>query len=332
LTSVATAHEQVVSELRAAEKLLLTTHENPDGDALGSLLAMHWLLRQLGKDSLMYMSPDEFPLPWEYRSWTFEGLVGAPPEDVEERTIVFLDCGNIDRMPVDFLKAEELHVLNIDHHHDNTRFGTVNLVVPEASCTAEIVYAIAKELGAEITGPIADALYVALVTDTGRFMYENTTPEAHRMAAELIEAGVAPHGVYRRLYEDLPLRRLELLQRALARVERYDDGAITVAHLLKGDFEETGASETDSEGIVDHMRAVEGTAVAVLVRELLADDREGLRKVSLRATDGRVDVSLIARDLGGGGHRQAAGFTTELDYRELIDSLRRQVGAQLSAE
>jgi len=326
----ATEQEQVIAELRAADKLLLTTHENPDGDALGSLLAMHWILEQLGKDSLMYMQPDEFPLPWEYRNWTFgEGLVGTPPPDVAERTIVFLDCGNIDRMPVEFLQADGLHILNIDHHHDNTRFGTVNLVVPEASCTAEIVWRLAKELGAEITPPIADALYTGLVTDTGRFSYENTSPEAHRMAAELMDAGVEPHLVYRRLYEDLPFRRLQLLQRALASVERHDDGAITVAHLMKDDYEQTGALETDSEGVVDHMRAVEGTAVAVLVRELLADDREGQRKVSLRATDGRVDVSRIARAFGGGGHPQAAGFSTPLPYPELVARLRAHVREQL---
>jgi bifunctional oligoribonuclease and PAP phosphatase NrnA len=332
LTAVATAaHDEVLTELREADKLLLTTHENPDGDALGSLLAMHLILEQLGKDSVMYMSPDEFPLPSEYRSFKFDGLVGAAPGDVSERTIVFLDCGNIDRMPVDFLKQDGLHVLNIDHHHDNTRFGTVNLVVGDASCTAEIVYGLAKELGAEITLPIADALYVALVTDTGRFMYENTTPKAHTMAAELIDAGVAPHDVYRRIYEDLPFSRLELLARALGSVERHDGGSITVAHLTKADFEETQALETDAEGIVDHMRAVEGTAVAVLVRELLAVERAGMRKVSLRATDRRVDVSVIARKMGGGGHRQAAGFTTELPYDELIATLREQIAAQLHA-
>ena len=327
--TVQNAQDQVLTELRRADKLLLTTHENPDGDALGSLLAMHWILEQLDKDSLMFMSPDEFPLPSEYRGWTFDGLVGAPPDDVAERTIVFLDCGNIDRMPVDFLQAEGLHILNIDHHHDNTRFGTVNLVCSAASCTAEIVWRLAPELGAEITPPIADALYVGLVTDTGRFMYENTTPQAHRMAAELIEAGVEPHRVYRRLYEDLPLSRLELLQRALASVERYDDGVMTVAHLTKRDYEETGALETDSEGVVDHMRAVEGTAVAVLVRDLLSDDRDGTRKVSLRATDTRVDVSRVAREFGGGGHPQAAGFSTPLAYPELIGELRRLVRAQL---
>ena len=299
--SVLTEQGQIVEEIRQADKFLLTTHENPDGDALGSLLGMHWVLEALGKDSLMYMSPDEFPLPWEYRSWTFDRLVGAPPEDLDDRTVVFLDCGNIDRMPVDFLQRDGVHILNIDHHHDNTRFGTVNMVVPDASCTAEIVWRLAKDLGAELSAPIADALYVGLVTDTGKFMYENTTSEAHRMAAELIEVGVEPHKVYRRLYEDLPFNRLLLLQRALASVERHDGGVVTVTHLTKRDFEETGAVETDSEGIVDHVRAVEGTLVAILVRELLADERQGKRKVSLRATDGTVDVSRIARAMGGGG-------------------------------
>ena len=329
--SIATEQEEVVAELRAADKLLLTTHENPDGDALGSLLAMDAILKQFGKDTLMYMSPDEFPLPWEYRGLHFEGLIGEPPADVGERTIVFLDCGNIDRMPVDFLQSGELHILNIDHHHDNTRFGTVNLVCSSASSTAEMVWRLSKELDAEITPEIAKALYVGLVTDTGRFMYENTTPVAHAMAAELIAAGVEPHKVYRELYEDLPFRRLQLLQRALASVQRHDDGAMTVAHLTKSDYEETGALETDSEGVVDHMRAVEGTRVAVLVRELLADDREGMRKVSLRATDGSVDVSRIARSFGGGGHPQAAGFSTAIPYPELVAQLRAQVREQLSS-
>ena len=149
------------------------------------------------------------------------------------------------------------------------------------------------------------------------------------MAAELIEAGVEPHEVHRRLYEDLPFRRLQLLQRALASVERYDEGTITVGHLVKDDYAVTGASEQDSEGVVDHMRAVEGTAVAVLVRELLSDGRDGLRKVSLRATDGRVDVSRVARDFGGGGHPQAAGFSTPLAFPELVERLRRLVREQL---
>jgi phosphoesterase RecJ-like protein len=321
--------DQVVEELRAADKLLLTTHENPDGDALGSLLGMHLILQQLGKDSAMYMAPDEFPLPHEYRWMNFEGILGASPEDIGDRLVVFLDCGNIDRMPVDFLRSEGTQIVNIDHHHDNTRFGTVNLVAVGASSTAEIVFGIAREIGAELTPPIADALYVGLVTDTGRFQYENTSAAAHRMASDLIEVGVSPHQVHRRLFEELPYQRLLLLSRALQSVARYDDGAITLASLTCRDFSETEALETDSEGIVDHLRAVEGTAVAVLVREQLCDDRKGWRKASLRATDHRVDVSRIARALGGGGHRQAAGFSTQLELEDLVATLREHVAEQL---
>ena len=329
MSGLATEVDQIVEELRLADKLLLTTHESPDGDALGSLRAMQWVLEQLGKDSLMYMSPDEFPLPHEYRHMDFFGILGAPPDDMDERVVVFLDCGNIDRMPVDFLQGEGVHILNIDHHHDNTRFGTVNLVAPEASCTAEIVFDLAHDLGAQITPRIADALYVGLVTDTGRFSYENTSPAAHRMAADLIEAGVDAHAAYRHLYEELPFARLELLSRALQSVVRYDDGAICASLLTRRDFEQTGALETDAEGIIDRLREVEGAKVAVLVRERLADDRRGSRKVSLRATDGSVDVSRIARALGGGGHRQAAGFTTELEPADLVAVLRAEVAEQL---
>ena len=329
MSGVGTELDQVVEELRSAERLLLTTHENPDGDALGSLLGMHGVLTQLGKDALMYLSPDEFPLPHEYRDMENRDIIGGPPADMDERVAVFLDCGNIDRMPVDFLQRDGIHILNIDHHHDNTRFGTANLVDPKASCTAEIVWRLSKELGAELTTEIARALYVGLITDTGRFMYENTTPEAHQMAAELIEAGVEPHVIYSRIYESLPFERITLLQRALSTIRRFDGGAITMLHLTAEDFEQTGAVENDSEGIIDHARAVEGTAVAVLVRDLTGD-RAGKRKVSLRATDGRVDVSEIARSFGGGGHRQAAGATTELDIYALTEAIRELVRSQLA--
>ncbi|HEV2773422.1 MAG TPA: bifunctional oligoribonuclease/PAP phosphatase NrnA [Thermoleophilaceae bacterium] len=327
--SVITELDQVADELRDAGKLLLTTHENPDGDALGSLLGMHLVLCQLDKDAAMFLSADEFPLPHEYRRLPLEGVMNEPPGDLEDRLVVFLDCGNIDRMPVDFLRTGSIRIVNIDHHHDNTRFGEVNLVDPSASCTAELVWRLAHELGAEITEPMAEALYVGLVTDTGRFMYRNTGAEAHLMAAELIEAGASPPEVNRQVFESLPFRRLELLARALTRVDRLRGGAVTVTHLTREDFVDTGSDEHDSEGIVDHLRSVEGTVVAVLVRELLAEDRAGLRKVSLRSADGRVDVSQIARAHGGGGHLQAAGFTTGQPLPELLERLCVEVGEQL---
>jgi bifunctional oligoribonuclease and PAP phosphatase NrnA len=318
---------QVIEALSGAEKLLLTTHENPDGDALGSLRAMQLMLTALGKDALMYMRGDQFPLPHEYRHMPFDDVIHDPPEDLEERLVVFLDCGNIDRMPVDFLRDGNVRIVNIDHHHDNTRFGDVNLVVADASCTAEILHGLAPDLGVTIDKPLADALYIALVTDTGKFMFENTTPAAHTMAADLIAAGVEPQDVHMKLYEGLPFSRIQLLARALASVQRYDDGAITLTHITRDDFHLSEAKESDSEGIVDHMRQVEGTLVAGLVRELLDDDSR--RKVSLRATNGRVDVSKIARGFGGGGHRQAAGFTTDVPIDELVERIRTEVSAQL---
>ena len=321
--------DQVIAELDRGGKFLLTTHQNPDGDALGSLLGMHELLRALGKDSVMFMAGDQFPLPDEYRHMALDEVVSTPPGDVGERVAVFLDCGNINRMPVDFLLEEGVHIVNVDHHHDNTRFGTVNLVMPTVSCAAEIVYRLAKAMGVEVSGTMAEALYIGLITDTGRFMYENTTAEAHVMAADLVRSGVLAHEVYRQVYEGLPERRLLLLGRALSRLERYDDGLLTLTRLEVDDFLETGADESDSEGIVDYFRAVGGTAVGALVRARLSNGTPESHKVSLRATDDRVDVSVIARVFGGGGHRQAAGFFTDVAVPELVERLREEIGAQL---
>jgi phosphoesterase RecJ-like protein len=331
------SREHVLDELRTAEKLIVVSHENPDGDALGSLIAMQQILTSLGKDSVMFIDAGEFPLPHEYRFFSLDGLVSVPPDDLDERVFVFLDCGNLERNPAEALRTgphPPAHILNIDHHHDNTRFGTVNLICPDASCTAEIVWDLMHGLGVEPTITIADALYVGLITDTGRFMYENTGPRAHLMAAELIEAGVDVHEIYRRVYEGVPYGKLALLARGLANVRRYDGGRLTATALSTNDFTESGAEESYSEGVIDHLRAVQGTAVAALVRDRIGDvdgDGSPRRKVSLRASDERVDVSAIARAQGGGGHRQAAGFSTAMDWEEIVAFLREQVAEQLSS-
>jgi phosphoesterase RecJ-like protein len=330
------AWEQVLDELRAAEKLVVVAHENPDGDALGSLVAMQGILSAIGKDCLMFIDARELPLPQEYRFLPRHGLVSQPPADLQERTVVFVDCGNIDRNPAEAFRQGGhggLHILNIDHHHDNTHFGTVNLVVPGASCTAEIIWDLMNALEVSPTRAIADALYVGLITDTGRFMYENTGVRAHLMAADLIDAGVEVHEIYRRVYEGVPYGKLALLARGLANVERYDDGRLTITDLTAGDFNDSDAEESYSEGVVDHLRAVQGTRIAALVRDRLNGvgahaGSGGLRKVSLRAGDDSIDVSAIARTQGGGGHRQAAGFSTELSHDELVHFLREQLAAQ----
>ena len=323
------ARDRVLSELRDADKLVVVAHENPDGDAIGSLVAMQGILSEIGKDCLMFIAERDLPLPQEYGFLPFEGLVSEPPGDVNERTIVFLDCGNIERNPAEAFRHPGAHLLNIDHHHDNTHFGTVNLVVPEASCTAEIVWDLMRALGVTPTKTVAEALYVGLITDTGRFMYENTGTQAHLMAADLIGAGVDVHAIYRRVYEGVPYGKLALLARGLANVQRYDDGRLTITDLSTVDFNDSDAEESYSEGVIDHLRAVQGTRLAALVRDRLSGPGNGSRKVSLRAGDDAIDVSAIARAQGGGGHRQAAGFSTELSYDELVSFLREQLAAQI---
>ncbi|HEY2656584.1 MAG TPA: DHH family phosphoesterase [Solirubrobacteraceae bacterium] len=332
--------ELALEVLRGAAKLIVVTHEHPDGDALGSLVAAQHMLTALGKDCLMFIAEGEFPLPYEYRFLPLDGLVTAAPDDLDDRTVVFLDCGNVERNPAaEVLRQGSGQTLNIDHHHDNTRFADVNHVDPTASCTAEMVWDLMHALDVELTLPIAEALYIGVITDTGCFMYENTGPRAHIMAAELISGGVDVHAMYQRVYEGVPFGKLALLARGLARVERYDDGRLTITQLSAEDFEQAGAEESYTEGVVDHLRAVRGTAMAAVVRDRLvapgeaaeADDGARLRKVSLRASDMRVDVSAIAREHGGGGHRAAAGFSTTLPWDDLVEFLREQLALQLDS-
>jgi phosphoesterase RecJ-like protein len=331
MTGVATSDiERVSAELLARDRFLLTAHEGPDGDALGSLLGMHQLLTQLGKDSVMFLAAKEFPLPIEYRFLPLEEVFHEPPADMADRTVVFLDCGNIDRMPVDFLTAGENDLINIDHHHDNTRFGDFNLVEVTASCTAEIVYDLALLMGAKITREMASALYVGLITDTGKFMYENTNAHTHRVAAELIDAGVNVDDTYRRLYEHVPLEKVKLVARALGSIQRRCDNRLVVSYITAADYEATGAGEEMTEGVIDHLRSIEGTKVAAVVRDL-GNGARAARKVSLRSSEGDVDVSEIARKHGGGGHKRAAGFSTDLELDDLIAFLCGEVVSQLGS-
>jgi phosphoesterase RecJ-like protein len=325
--TAAPARERVLERIREDAKFVLATHENPDGDALGSLIGMHELLTAVGKEADIFIAAEDLPLPPEYRMFELDHAIQAPPADIAERTVVFLDCGNIDRNSASVLRSGA-SLLNIDHHHDNTHFGTLDYVVPSASSTAEIVWDLMQALAVTPTQAAAEALYIGLITDTGRFMYESTGPHAHRMAAELIEAGVEVQRIYRALYEDIPPEKVSLMALALGDLRRFDDGELTLASLSAEDFESADAQEHYSEGIVDQLRAMHGTKVAVLVRELLSGERKGQRKVSLRAADDDIDVSRIARAQGGGGHRRAAGFATSLDVEAVIAFLRAEMAAQ----
>jgi bifunctional oligoribonuclease and PAP phosphatase NrnA len=313
----------VVEAIRGRDRFLVTTHENPDGDALGSLLAMDLALRSLGKDSVMFLAGPA-PLPGEYRFLALDDLQRDLPADAAERTLVAVDCANESRIGADPTVLELApFTLNIDHHHDNSRFGDVVLIDPEASSTGELLRDVFGALGVDLVPELAEPLYTALVTDTGRFQYANTTPKALRLAAELVEAGADVHKVFQDVYENVQFAKLKLLARALERAQVYEGGRLVISYLLRDDFGDVGAVEPYSEGIIDFLRAVEGAEMAALIRE---PPRGGTpaRRISLRASHDELDVSAIARASGGGGHRQAAGFSSDASIEEITDFLRRE--------
>ena len=200
----------------------------------------------------------------------------------------------------------------------------------EASSTGEVLADVFAGLGVTITPEIAEAMYVALVTDTGRFQYSNTTPKALRLAADLVEAGADVHKVFQGVYESIQFAKLKLLARALERAQVYEGGDVVVSYLLRTDFAEVGAAEPYSEGIIDSLRAVEGAKLSALIREPPLDGGPP-RKVSLRTSVDEIDVSAIARKSDGGGHRQAAGFTSELSIAEITEFIVREFVAQRDA-
>jgi phosphoesterase RecJ-like protein len=311
----------VADAIRSHDRFLLVTHENPDGDALGSILALKLALDQLGKDNVMYLYGDA-ALPAEYSFMSLAELRRRLPDDWRERVLVAVDCANETRIGPEPEPLESAPlVLDIDHHHDNTRFGQINLIVPNASSTGEVLRDVFAELGVELTPEIAEPLYIALVTDTGRFQYSNTTAKALRLAAELVDAGADVHRIFRRVYETVQFAKLKLLARALERAQIYDGGRLVVSFLLRSDFTDIGAAEAYSEGIIDYLRAVEGADMAALIRE----PRDGpARRISLRASNDELDVSAIARKSGGGGHRQAAGFSSDDSIEEITEFIKRE--------
>jgi bifunctional oligoribonuclease and PAP phosphatase NrnA len=313
----------VADAIRANDRFLVVTHENPDGDALGSMLAMALALRALRKDVVMYLSGNA-PTPAEYRFLDLGDVRRELPDDLEERVLLAVDCANDRRIGEENTGVDRAKlVVNVDHHHDNSEFGDVNLIVAEASSTSEIVRDILRALDVALTPEIAAALYVGLVTDTGRFQYTNTTPKALRLAAELVEAGADVHGIFRHVYETVQFSKLKLLARALERAQLFEGGRLVVSYLLKDDFGDVGAEEPYSEGIIDSLRAVEGSEMVALIREPPRNEGPA-RRISLRSSHDEVDVSAVARKMGGGGHRQAAGFSSDKPIGEIVEFLRRE--------
>ena len=303
-------------------KVLVTTHRKPDGDAAGSMIGLTRILRGLGHDVVMWHV--EGPGLPEDLAWLLgpdEAVVGGPVADHEERLVVSVDAATSHRMTDGDLSALGGPIINIDHHHDNPMWGHYNFVDGGASSSAEMVVRVADALGAEITREVALPLYVGLVTDTGRFSYGSTGAQAHAVAARLIDAGVDPAAVFRRVYEGVPFGDVRLVGRALAGAKSELEGRLIIAVITDDDVTEAGGQNSD--GVVEALRAVGGAEVAAVIRQV-----HGAWRVSVRASGDTVDVSAIAALEGGGGHRAAAGFTSQRDPDAIIALIRDAVVAQ----
>jgi phosphoesterase RecJ-like protein len=242
-------------------------------------------------------------------------------------TIYTLDCASLLRSNGHQMPEGALMV-NIDHHQDNPGYADLNLLDPFAPSTTAMLYEVFKAGGFPLETGTATALYVGLVTDTGRFQYSNTNPHAHRLAAELQEAGVDVNAVYREVYERTPLPKLMLLQRALCHLEIRLGGALVLSWLGPEDYLYAGANEGHAEGIIDTLRRIQGARVAVLIKERSSTEPMDC-KVSLRSTDGSVNVAEVAKKQGGGGHIRAAGFTCAGSVATLMDWMENEVRASL---
>lgn len=312
----------IVDALRHESRVIISCHVKPDGDALGCLIALHRTMGQLGADSVMYLA-DTAAIAPEFR-WlkgVSEVVVGPAPADASTRTLIAVDCGNAERIGNDGLVEAAPRIINIDHHADNTRFGDLNLVIGNASSTAEILYTILVKLGIDIDAEIGEALYTGILVDSGRFQYASASAETFRVAADLIGSGVDHTAIFHRVYETVPLAKTRLLCHLLTNMTIACDGRLAIGVLDRNDFESAGAGDGLTEGLVDNLRSIEGVQIAALVYARPAgavepgqeDPGKTHFRVSLRSADERYNVQKIAKARGGGGHNQAAGFTAEGD-------------------
>jgi bifunctional oligoribonuclease and PAP phosphatase NrnA len=309
--------ESIISKMREVEAAGITSHINPDGDSIGSLLALAMVLREEGKRVYPCI-----PEPWKYPP-QYEFLPGREllidPGDIEPGLGLFiaLDCSNPERLgPVKETAFSAGTLINIDHHEDNKMYGTFNLVDKKASSASEIIYRVIKRAGWKIDDREATCLYTGLVTDTGRFQHRNTNSDSFVMAYELASAGADIFQVVHEVYGNQSLSYTRLLGRTLERVELVEDCGLAYSFITQQDLSDTGAILPETEDLIDHLRSVRGTLVAALFKEL----EDGKVRVSLRSRDG-FEVGPIARKMGGGGHAMAAGYTSDLDIEGSIADL-----------
>jgi phosphoesterase RecJ-like protein len=297
------APQEVADYLRELDKVAISTHVGADGDAIGSSVAMFYLMRSLGADVVICHRE---PVPG-YLSW-------LPPDEVlteipdDGRTLLAMDTSRQDRVGVD-----HEHVgLNLDHHEDNPLYGDYNLVNANAAGSAEVVASLYPLLGVEIERKAAEAIYTGVYTDTGGFRFRNTSPAMHEMVAELLRAGVVPAEVDDRINRTGTIQQVKIVGLSMANAVRYGEALISTVD--NDDYERAGATELDSKESIDSLRKVQGVELVAHLRQVPEGTKGSLRSES-------VDVAEIARTFGGGGHRLAAGYTTPKTPAEAREEL-----------
>ncbi len=299
-------------------KILITTHKNPDGDAIGSSLGWYHFLKKLGKEVKIFYR-DRIPYFFDFLPGVNE-VESGPEIKGEFDWVIITDVSDPKRTGFENIPAKKSLV--IDHHITAEPFTDYYIVEPDISSTCELSYGIMKIAEPElIDTPIATSLYTGIVTDTGSFNYSNTSPRTLKIASELLERGVEPYRVYSSLFERNRINKFKLLELVLKTLDFALNGKVAHITLYRKFLEETGAYPEESEGFISYPRSINGVEVAVFFKEV---EGEGKWKVSLRSK-GKVNVAKIAKKLGGGGHRMAAGYETEGDLKEIKSKLFKEI-------
>lgn len=317
--------QQIVNVLCEKRAFLITTHINPDGDAIGSVLALRAALVQMGRECEVVNS-DGVPDLCSFLP-SHECVVTQPDQSHRDVALI-LDCSGPDRIaaPPESLAACDLRII-IDHHQSSQPHADLNWIDPTASATGELIYELIKRLPVEIDETIATALYTALATDTGGFRFTNTTPRVLRAAAELVERGADPHKITYHLFEERSAKASIILGIALSRLQQDCGGRLTWSALDRATFEALNADDDDIENVVNFIRNVRGTEIGILFRE----GGDGRVRVSFRSNP-HYDVSKIAEEFGGGGHRAAAGCRLRTTLDDAVQRVLRRVREVLAAD
>jgi phosphoesterase RecJ-like protein len=318
----------ILKLIRQHTDFLISAHVNVDGDAVGSELALYHILRELGKRPHIVNSED---CPDDLAFLPGAQVVESGPEKLKKAydAAIILDAGDLDRCEaIHEHIPRPLALINIDHHASNTQFGDYNWVDPTAAAVGEMIYILMKELEVDLTPEIAENLYVAILTDTGRFQFSNTTEFTLRMASELVASGIRTSELYARIYRDRPLGEVKMLGSVIRDLQTTCDGRIAWSWIDRSSMDETGFIPEETQPFVDILKSIHDVELAILFRERPED---GVIKVSLRSEES-VDSSVLAAEFGGGGHPRASGLTSGLGREELEQKLIARACEMLSAK